>query len=69
MHTEAKDRFFCIECAVQVVVGSEPQVQSSAVKFQLEQRLCTRCMYKGEKGTKRAEKHNRESVCAWRDRP
>jgi hypothetical protein len=53
---------------VQVVVGSEAQVQSAAVGFQREQRLCTNCMYKREKGAKRAEKHIRESVRAWRDR-
>jgi hypothetical protein len=45
---KAKDRFFCIECSVQVVVGSEAQVQSAEVKFQREQRLCTRCMYKAQ---------------------
>ena len=70
MPTEAKDRFFCIECSVQVVVGSEEaQAQSAAVRFQREQRLCTRCMYKRESGTKQAEKHTRESVRVWRDRP
>ena len=69
MPTEAKDRFLCIECSVQVVVGSEAQVQSTAVRFQREQRLCTRCMHKREKGTKEAEKHIRESVRTWRDRP
>lgn len=59
MPTEAKDRFFCIECMVQVVVGGEPhQVQSAAVRFQREQRLCTRCMYKRE-NEKDAEKHIR----------
>jgi hypothetical protein len=64
MPTEAKDRFFCIECMVQVVVGGEPQVQSAAVRFQREQRLCTRCMYKGE-NEKDAEKHiRREPVRA-----
>jgi hypothetical protein len=68
MSIEAKDRFHCIECSVQVVVGSEAQVQSAAVRFQREQRLCTRCMYKRENGTKQAEKHIRESVRAWRDR-
>ena len=68
MPTEAKDRFFCIECSVRVVVGSEAQVQSAAVRFQREQRLCTSCMYKREKGAKQAEKHIRESVRAWRDR-
>ena len=69
MPTEAKDRFFCIECSVQVVVGSEEaQAQSETVRFQREQRLCTRCMYKREKGAKQAEKHIRDSVRAWRDR-
>jgi hypothetical protein len=68
MPTEAKDRFFCIECSVQVVVGSEAKVQSVAVRFQREQRLCTRCMYQREKGTKQAEQHIRESVRARRDR-
>jgi len=68
MPPEAKDRFFCIECSVQVVVGSEAQVQSAEVKFQREQRLCTRCMYQREKGTKQAEQHIRESVRARRDR-
>jgi hypothetical protein len=34
MPTEAKDRFFCIECSVQVVVGGEAQAQSAAVRFQ-----------------------------------
>ena len=68
MPTEAKDRFFCIECSVQVVVGSEAQVQSAAVRFQREQRLCTRCMSKRKKGTKRAEQRIRESVRVWRDR-
>jgi hypothetical protein len=68
MPTEAKDRFQCIECLVQVVVGSEAKFQSAAVRFQLEQRLCTRCMYKREKETKQIEKHIRESVRAWRDR-
>jgi hypothetical protein len=69
MPTEAKDRFFCIECSAQVVVGSEARVQSAAVRFQREQRLGTRCMYKREKVTKQAEKHIRESVRVWRDRP
>jgi RNase P subunit RPR2 len=68
MPTEAKDRFFCIECSVQVVVGGEAQVQSESVRFQLEQRLCTSCMNKRKNGTKQAEKHNRESVRVWRDR-
>jgi hypothetical protein len=68
MPPEAKDRFFCIECSVQVVVGGEAQVQSAAVRFQREQRLCTRCMYQREKGTKQAEQHIRESVRARRDR-
>jgi hypothetical protein len=68
MLTEAKDRFFCIECSVQVVVGGEAQVLSAAVRFQREQRLCTCCMYKREKGAKQAEKHIRESFRAWRDR-
>jgi len=53
---------------VRVVVGSEAQVQSAAVRFQREQRLCTSCMYKREKGAKQDEKHIRESVRAWRDR-
>ena len=68
MHTEAEDRFFCIECSVQVVVGSEAHVQSAAVRFQREQRLCTSCMHKREKGTKQAEKHIRESDRVWRVR-
>jgi hypothetical protein len=51
MPTEAKPRFLCIECSVQVVVGSEAQVQSAAVRSQREQRLCTRCMHKRMKGT------------------
>ena len=68
MHTEAEDRFFCIECSVQVVVGSEVQVQSAAVRFQREQRLCTRCMSKRETGTKQVEKHIRESDRVWRVR-
>ena len=68
MPPEAKDRFFCIECSVQVVVGGEAQVQSAAVRFQREQRLCTRCMYQREKGTKQAEQHIRESVRTRRDR-
>jgi hypothetical protein len=68
MRAEAKDRFFCIECLVQVVVGSEARIQSAAVTFQRQERLCTRCMYKREKGAKQAEKHIRESVRAWRDR-
>jgi hypothetical protein len=55
MPTEAKDRFFCIECSVQVVVGSEAQVQSAAVRFQREQRLCTSCMYKRERGPNRTK--------------
>ena len=68
MPTEAKeDRFFCIECSVQVVVGSEAQLLSAAVRFQREQRLCTSCMYKREKGAKQAEKHIRQPVRAWRD--
>jgi hypothetical protein len=66
MPAEAKDRFFCIGCSVQVVVGSEAQVQSAAVRFQQEQRLCTSCMYKRKKGI---EQHNRETVRAWRVRP
>jgi len=69
MPTQANDRFFCTECSVQVVVGSEAQVQSAAVRFQQEQRLCTRCMYKRENGIKQAEKHIRESVRARRDLP
>ena len=68
MHTEAEDRFFCIECSVQVVVGSEAQVQSAAVRFQREQRLCTRCMSKRETGSKQVEKHIRESDRVWRVR-
>ena len=44
MPKEAKNRFLCIEYLVQVVVGSEAQIQSAAVRFQREQRLCTRCM-------------------------
>jgi hypothetical protein len=68
MHTEAVDRFFCIECSVQVVVGSEAQVQSAAVRSQREQRLCTRCMSKRETGTKQVEKHIRESDRVWRVR-
>jgi len=64
MHTEAEDRFFCIECSVQVVVGSEAQVQSAAVRFQREQRLCT----KRKTGTKQVEKHIRESDRVWRVR-
>ena len=68
MPAEAKDRFFCIECSVQVVVGSEAQVQSAAVRFQREQRLCTRCMSKRETGTKQVEKHIRESDRVWRVR-
>jgi len=68
MPTEAKDRFHCIECSAQVVVCSEAQVQSAAVRLQRDQRLCTRCMYKREKEPKRAEKHIRESVRTWRDR-
>ena len=67
MPTEAKDRFFCIECSVQVVVGSEVQVLSAAVRFQREQRLCTSCMHKREKGAKPAEKDIRQSLRAWRD--
>ena len=68
MPTEAKeDRFFCIECSVQVVVGSEAQVLSAAVRFQREQRLCTSCMHKREKGTKQAEKHIHQPIRARRD--
>ena len=69
MPTEAKDRFFCIKCSVQVVVGSEAEVQSAAVRFQREHRLCTRCMHKHEEGAKQAEKQTYESVRVWRDRP
>ena len=58
-HREAENRFFCIECSVQVVVGSEAQVQSAAVRFQREQRLCTRCMSKRETGTKRTMRRPR----------
>jgi hypothetical protein len=54
---------------VQVVVGSEAEVQSAAVRFQREHRLCTRCMHKHEEGAKQAEKHTYESVRVWRDRP
>jgi hypothetical protein len=43
---EPKDRFHCIECSVQVVVGSEAKVLSAEVKWQLEHRLCTACMHK-----------------------
>ena len=43
---EPKDRFHCIECSVQVVVGSEAKVLSAEVKWQLEHRVCTVCMYK-----------------------
>jgi hypothetical protein len=68
MPKEAKDRFLCVECLVQVVIGSEAQVQSATVSFQREQRLCTRCMYKREKETNKPEKQIRESVRAWRDR-
>jgi hypothetical protein len=68
MPTEAKDRFFCIECSLQVVVGSAAQDQSAAVRFQREQRLCTSCMYKRKNGTKQAEKQIRESDRVWRDR-
>jgi len=48
---EPKDRFHCIECSVQVVVGSEAKVLSAEVKWQLEHRLCTVCMYKHKKET------------------
>ena len=68
MTIEAMDRFYCIECSAQVVVGSEAQVQSAAVRFQQEQRLCTRCMSKRETGAKQVEKHIRESVRVWRVR-
>jgi hypothetical protein len=68
MPTEAKDRFLCIECLVQVVVGSDAQAQSVAVRFQREHRLCTSCMYKRGNGTKQAEKQIRESVRGWRYR-
>lgn len=68
MPKEAKDRFLCIECSVQVLIGSEAQVQSATVRFQREQRLCTRCMYKREKDTYQVEKNIRESIRAWRDR-
>ena len=69
MPTEAKDRFFCIECSVQVVVGSEEaQAQSETVRFQREQRLCTRCMYKRKNETEQAERHLRQPVRARRDR-
>jgi hypothetical protein len=46
---EPKDRFHCIECSVQVVVGSEAKVLSAEVEWQLEHRLCTVCMYKRKK--------------------
>jgi hypothetical protein len=68
MPKEAKDRFLCIECSVQVVVGSEAQIQSAAIRFQREQRLCTRCMYKRERGTQPVQKQIPESVRTWRDR-
>ena len=55
LDTEAKARFFCIGWSVQVVVGSEAQIQSAAVRFQREQRLCTSCMYKHKKGTEQTE--------------
>ena len=48
---EPKDRFHCIECSVQVVVGSEAKVMSAEVKWQLEHRLCTVCMNKRKKET------------------
>ena len=48
---EPKDRFHCIECSVQVVVGSEAKVLSGEVKWQLEHRVCTVCMYKRRKET------------------
>jgi hypothetical protein len=48
---EPKDRFHCIECSVQVVVGSEAKVLSAEVKWQLEHRLCTACMHKRGKET------------------
>ena len=48
---EPKDRFHCTECSVQVVVGSEAKVQSPEVKWQLEHRLCTACMYKRKNET------------------
>jgi hypothetical protein len=59
MSTKAKanDRFLCIGCLVQVVVGSEARVYSATVRFQREQRLCTRCMYRRENEPKPAEKH------------
>jgi len=57
MPTEAEDRFFCIGCRVQVVVCSEAQVESPAVRFQREEHLCSRCIVKREKGTKQSEKH------------
>ena len=63
-----KDRFFCIECSVEVVVGSEAQVQSAAIRFQRAQRLCTSCMNKRDL-TKQAGKHIRESGREWQDRP
>ncbi len=73
MATQAKNCFLCIECMVQVVVVNEIQDQSAALRSQREQRLCTRCMYKRETGTKKAgnkqpEKHIRETVRVWRDR-
>ena len=48
---EPKDRFHCIEGSVQVVVGSEAKVLSAKVKWQLEHRLCTVCIYKRKKET------------------
>jgi len=48
---EPKDRFHCIECLVQVVVGSEAKAQSAEVTWQLEHRLCTVCMHKRRKET------------------
>jgi hypothetical protein len=48
---EPKDRFHCIECSVQVVVGSEAKVLSAEVKWQLGHRLCTACMHKRGKET------------------
>jgi hypothetical protein len=68
MPTDAKDRFFCIKCSVQVVVGSEARAVSEAVGFQREQRLCTSCMYKRKTGTTQVERDIREPVRTWRDR-
>ncbi len=73
MPTQAKDRFLCFECRAEVVVVNDIQDQSAALKSQREQRLCTRCMYKRETGTKQTgtkqpERHIGETVRVWRDR-